>query len=261
MQLTVNLADSEIFFAIAKELCYNIKKVRYKGAGYPFYYLLKNFGLVIGCAIFIAVSVVFNDVIVQTTFVGSGKIYSREVSEYLNSVGVGAYSRFSSIDLKSLGEGILKSNEHLSFVSAKKKGNRLEIQLVLSNEKVQTLSGNVYQLKTEVDGVIEKIKVYRGTALFSEGDCVKKGDVLVDGYAVVKEQTVQINVLATVSVIVEKEFFYHSAKPNQESIASAFAEEQVLDGTIVSSLTTCVNDGKEYVYKTVLKYRQVYFAG
>lgn len=261
MQIAVNLSDSEKFFAIAKELCYNIRKIRHKGVGYPFYYLIKNFGLVIGAIIFIAVAVFFNDLVFETTFVGSGKIYSREASEYLQSVGVKEYSRFSDIDLKTLGEGLLKSNEHLSFVSCKKKGNRLEVQLVLSQDKVKTLSGDVYELKTEVDGVIEKIKVYRGTALYSVGDSVKAGDVIVGGFAEIKEQTVKINVIASVTMLVEKEFYYRCDKPNQESIASALAEEEISQGTIVSSTTTVVNDGKEYVYKTAIKYRVVYFAG
>jgi hypothetical protein len=156
---------------------------------------------------------------------------------------------------------VLKNNEHLSFVSAKKKGNRLEINLVLSKEKVPTLNGNVYELVADVDGVIEKIKVYRGTALFSVGDAVKSGDLLVGGYALIKEQTVKVNLLATVSVITEKEFYYQSSKPNQESVAEALAEQQLFEKEIISSQTTAEEVNGEYVYKTIIKYRRVYFAG
>ncbi|MBQ8426504.1 MAG: sporulation protein YqfD [Clostridia bacterium] len=125
MLVTVNLSDSAKFFAIAKELCYNIRKVRDKGRGYPIFYLLKNFGLLIGVAVFIAMAVFFNDVVFEISFNGSGKVYGREVKEYLQTVGVKEYSRFSGIDLNALGDRILKNNPHLSFASCKKNGNSL----------------------------------------------------------------------------------------------------------------------------------------
>lgn len=259
--IAVNLSDSENFFAITKELCYNIKKVRYKGKGYPLYYLLKNLGLVIGLALFLAVAIFSNDIILETTFTGSGSVYSREVSEYLKSVGVEKYSRFSSVNLKSLGSNILKNTDKLSFASCKKKGNRLEIQLVLSSDSVNTLSGNVYELYADATGVIEKIKVYRGTAMVNVGDTVKKGDLLVGGFAVIKEQTVKINLLATVTVLQEQTVYYRSEKTGQENIASALAEAEFTAGEIVSVKTTTEKDKNQYLYKTVIKYRRVYFAG
>ena len=59
-------------------------------------------------------------------------------------------------------------------------------------------------------GTIEKINVYRGTALVKKGDYVKKGDLLVDGYMTIKEQVVKINVLASLSIIAEEQFVYFS---------------------------------------------------
>ncbi|MBQ3219593.1 MAG: sporulation protein YqfD [Clostridia bacterium] len=260
MLITVNFYDCEKFFAIAKDLCYNIKKIRDKGIGYPVFYLLRNFGLIFGAIIFIATAIFFNDIIFELSFSGSGKIYSREVKQYLQSVGVTEYKRFSKVDLNLLGDDILKSNSHLSFATCKKNGNRLEIELVLSKDKVETLNGNLYALYSDVDGVVESVKVYRGTALVVKGDVVKKGDLLVGGYAVIKEQTIKMNVLATVSVIMEKEFIYLSDKDNEEDKARLFAEEEI-DKEIVSGKTIKSFENNKYVYKTTLKIRRVLFAG
>ncbi len=260
MLVSVNLSDSEKFFAIGKDLCYNIKKVRDKGALYPIFFLVKNFGLILGAFVFIATAVFFNDIIFDFSFSGSGKVYSREVKEYLNSVGVKEYSRFSSVDLNSLGDRILENNSHLSFASCVKNGNRLEIELIMSTEKVKTLDGNVYELKSDVDGVVEDVKVYRGTAEVKKGDNVKKGDLLVGGYAVIKEQTVKINLLATVTIIYEQKFTYVSEKDNEEQVAKMFAQEQT-DKEIVATKTTKSFDGKKFVYDTTLSIRRVIFAG
>ena len=164
------------------------------------------------------------------------------------------------MDLNSLGDKILKSNPHLSFASCKKNGNRLEIELVLSKQSQGALGGNVYELFSDEDGVVEIVKVYRGTALVSVGDAVRKGDLLVGGYAVIKEQTVKVNLLATVTLIVEREFIYTSEKDGEEETARIFAEQEI-DKEIVSGTTEKEFNGNEYVYKTTLKIRRVLFAG
>ena len=46
--LAVNFMESRKFFAIGKELCYNIKKVRDKGKGYPLLALYRSLGVLIG---------------------------------------------------------------------------------------------------------------------------------------------------------------------------------------------------------------------
>ena len=260
MLVSVKLSDGKKFFAITKELCYNVKKVRDKGVGYPVYYLIKNFGLVLGATIFIAIAVFFNDVIFEISFSGSGKVYGREVKEYLTQIGVEKYSRFSSVDLDALGDKILQNNKHFSFVECEKKGNRLNVELALSTDNVDRLDGNVYELFSDVDGVVESITVYRGTAVVSVGDVVKKGDLLVGGYAVIKEQTVKINLLATVTIIAEKEHTYYSEKDNEERTARIFAEQEH-GGEILSGETSKTFDGSKYVYKTTLKVRRVLFAG
>ena len=207
--VSVSFAKSEIFFAIAKELCYNIKKLREKGKGYPLLALGRSFGLIIGAVLFCCLIFFANDLLFAFDFCGSGSVYKKQVKQYLSDNGVKEMARFSSMDLKRLEDGILADNKNLSFVSLVKRGNTLVIELVVAEEEVQKLNGNVYQMTADEDGVIEEIKVYRGTAQVDVGDKVYAGDVLVDGYAVIKEQTVKINVLATVKLKVAFLFVTH----------------------------------------------------
>ena len=143
MYISVNLNQSKNFFAIAKELCYNVKKVRYFGKGLFAYSLLKNAGLVIGALLFIAVAVVSNDFVFSIDFSGTGSVCHKEVRQYLNSCGVTERARFSSFSLEELEDGILASNPNLTFASATKKGNSLKVYLVLKTQPPQTLGGNV----------------------------------------------------------------------------------------------------------------------
>lgn len=261
LEVTVNSSDNEKFFAITKELCYNVKKTGDGGRLYPALYLYRNIGLLVGALFFLTSLVFVNDIIFSFSFTGSGSIYSREIREYLNGRGVKEYTRFSDIDLQALGDEILADNPHLSFADCRKSGNRLEIETALSTNQVKTLDGDVKELRADRSGVVEKIKVYRGTAAVAEGQQVSAGDLLVEGYATVREERVEINVIAVVTVIAGFEYEYKTADENAADLALMYAEQEIKEKEILNSSVKKTASGGEYVYKVTLSYRKVYFAG
>ena len=135
------------------------------------------------------------------------------------------------------------------------------IELELSKDKVNTLNGNEYCLISDVNGVIENLKVYRGTATFSVGDYVNEGDLIVDGYALIKEQTVKQNVIAWVSVICQSEFIYTFDTDTEKEKALMFAEQQLLDKEIVDQTVAVNKNGEKYDYIVKLSYRHVLCVG
>jgi similar to stage IV sporulation protein len=259
--VSVSYKDSENFFAIAKELCYNIKKVRYKGKGYPVFALARSFSMVLGALLFSFMAYFANDHVFSFSYSGSGSVYEREVQQYLSANGVVPFVRFSSLDLARLEDGILADNPHLSFVSLTKHGSRLNLELVLSKDKPEKLKGDVYELVAPVDAIVESIKVYRGTAEVKEGDVVKKGDLLVGGYAFIKEQTVKINLLACVTLLASEQDVYCSQKDNEEQNARLFALAQAGEKDVLSLDVKKEFDGKQYIYTTTVNYRLVIYAG
>ena len=254
---SVKYRDNKKFFAIIKELCYNnITKVKDGGLFYPVLYLLRNFGLIIGAIVFVVTAVVSNDFIYAVDYNGGGESLKTEVSEYLESVGVKKFSRFSALDLGKLEDDVAAHNDGLSFVGMRKDGNVLKVRLepALSERKVIKRRT---ELVSDTDGVIESIKVYGGTALLSAGDIVKKGDLIVGGYAVIKDATVPVEVLATVSVIVTEEYTFVSSSDNDEERAEAMAGEKINGAEIVSVTTEKDMSDVEYVYKVKISYRHV----
>lgn len=258
--LTVNGSDNEKFFAITNELCYNIKKIRDKGKFYPALYLFRNLGLVVGGIIVITLCILSDDRIFSVNYSGSGSIYKREVAEFLDEKGITFMSKFSDLDLKSLEDEIVAYSPHLSFASCQKVGNRLEINLVLATDGKGVLSGNETKVVAEVDGVIESIKVYRGTALFQVGDTVKKGDVLVGGFAVVGDNTVDINVLACVTLITEETHVYRTDKDDAEDVAILLAKENTEKETVRETVLKQA-EGEEFIYTVKLYCRYVQYVG
>lgn len=241
--------DERKFFAIVDKVWYNtfkIRKLRYVGPGYPFYFMLKNFGLAVGIAVFISLAAISNDFVFSFEFTGSGSVYERAITRTLNENGVTRLSRFSSIDFGSLEDILLKANDDLTFVSVKKVGNRLVIDSVAAIKKTERLTGDVASLVSTEDGVIASLKVYRGTAVKAVGDSVKKGEVIVDGYALVKEEKVSINVIATVTISYFEEY---EISAEDEKAAFLFAEEASGKTSYRNEITKKENAERSYLVK------------
>lgn len=258
--VSVSFADNEKFFAITREMCYNIKKVGEKGRHRFLLKILRNAGLILGALMFFAVATVADDFIFSIDYYGSGSVVAREVDAYLNSRGVKPFSRFSEIDISELSDGILSATDKISFAECAKVGNRLTINLVLSPNPVKTLGGDKESLISDIDGEIEYIKVYRGTALKKAGERVAAGDAIVGGFAVIKETEVKTGVIATVSVKAEFNYDYISEKDGDEVAAEIFARGAFGDGEILdlSLEKTVLSDGN-YLYSVKIFYRRIFY--
>jgi hypothetical protein len=242
-------------------LCYNIEKVKDKGRFYPLLYLCKNLGLVIGSLLLVFTSIVSNDYIFTIDYTGTGKILKNDISVQLDSLGVNEFSRFSNIDLGDLSKKILASNSRLTFAECSKVGNVLKINTVLAQGDSQKLTGTATQLVSDVDGVIEDLKVYRGTALVERGDSVKTGQVLVDQTVTVGDQQLKVNVLAVAYLRCTASYRYYSKRAGLEQQVLTIYEEDFTDGEILDS-TVFINqiqDGYEYYIE--IEYRRIIFAG
>ncbi len=262
LRVSVNLKENKKFFAIVKDLCYtDIVRIKTSGLLYPAYYLFNNLGLLIGGLIFILSVGFFNPYICKIEYTGSGSLLEREVSEYLDKNGVRPFSRIYSKDLKSLSEGILANNSHLSFVSCKKDGNTLQINLVLSNDKNQVISGKSEFFNSPINAELESYKIYKGTILKKVGEQVCEGELLIEGYVTIKEQRVFTGVLGYVTLKSTKEFEYVSKKQVNESAVLLLAEQQI-EGEIINQVLQTVqmsDGGYKYIVKT--SYRRTYYAG
>ncbi len=257
MKITINKAEEKKFFAITKNMCYNIKKVAEGGKLYFIYFLTKNLGLVVGCLLMAVLLTISNGYIYSVDYTGSGRVVQAEVQEFLTQKGITKYTRFSDINLKRLSAEILASNQKLSFVECTKNGNRLNVELALSNGADKVGLGALSEIKAEATGVIEDIKVYRGTALVRAGEAVSKGEVIVGGYSVIKDNVVQVNPIAYISIICTAEENYFSEKDNQQTGALILIENAYSNYEIINSkvIKTEVDGG--FNYAVTLSYRYV----
>ena len=261
MKVSVKYRQSKIFFAIAEELCYNITKIKDKGRFYPFLYLYKNLGLVIGSLILLTLAILSNDFIFRVDYVGTGSVLKYDVEQQLEERGITKFSRFSSTDLDDLSTKLLSLNPRLTFVECSKEGNVLIVNSVLSEGSKDKLTGKATQLVSDCDGIIEDLKIYRGSAKVKIGDEIKAGQIIVDGIVTVKDQELSVNVLAVAYIKCKAVYEYSSSIEGLENAVLSLYEENFDEGEVIDShvLTSQTENG--YLYQIEIYYRRIVSVG
>ncbi len=247
----IDFNDSNKFFAICKNMCYNKTIIGFYGVLSPIALLFRYIGLVLGAILFTVIASLLNGVVLEIDCIGTGACFSSQIQAVVNDYGINRYSLFKNVDYDGLEAEVLKTNPKLSFVSAKKQGNRLVINSVLSDKDPDVLGENYGDLISGHKGVIESIKVLRGTALVQVGDSVEENTILVGGYLLGKDNvTYPTYVLATVTVISSENRFIKidgeitndlltSAEKVAEFEANAeviYAKAEKTDGGIIINL-------------------------
>lgn len=253
--LSIKYSDNEKFFAITNEMWYNVKIKDY-GLLYPLLFLGKNVGVLIGVAILLFVSIFSNDYIFDISFSGTGSVYERELVANLNEKGISRFSRFSNVDLKQVANKLLIENDKINYISLEKQGNILKVNAVKKVESLTEKKASKTTFISNVDGTLENLIVYRGTAVKTAGERIKKGDILAQGYANIKDQIVDVYVLATASIIVEYDYTYTSKNDKEETLALILAKEYLHKETASESVKKIKNND-EFIYTVCLKYRVI----
>ncbi len=261
LKVSVNYADGEKFFAISRDLCYNVKKDGEKGLLKFGLFLLKNVGVAVGAVIFTLFSFFADDFIYGVEYYGSGETYYRVAQTYLQANGAEKFSRFSSLDLAKLSDGLAAASDKFSFAECRKCGNLLRVDLVKAEEKGKTLSGDAERLISDVNGRIVSLSVYRGTALKAVGEEVLVGDILADGYATVRDKTVKVGVIAVAVIDARYEISYYSERSGEEDTFTVFAEQSAGDKHITGSEVKVVPSGNGFSYEVTVTYRRILYSG
>ena len=92
-KIVIDYLDRRKFFAICKNMCYNIKSIKYKGVLSPLILAVKNIGLIIGICLFIFSAIYFNDYILKVDV--GGNYYESEIISVSKDYGVDKFLKFS----------------------------------------------------------------------------------------------------------------------------------------------------------------------
>ena len=193
---TVNGKDTKKAFAILRNSCYNIKKVRPKGAARAVAAAKRFLGLAVGILLFFASVLFFEARVLDIRIVGSGAYYREEILHILDENGVKKLKVLPK-DCAPITASII-SLPFVSFCTVGKEGGIVTVTVEVTSDDKTLISE---PLLSPASGTVEELVVIRGTPAVQAGDSVRAGDLIVKNEATFGEDiTRQVIVIARVSV-------------------------------------------------------------
>jgi similar to stage IV sporulation protein len=115
--------------------------------------------------------------------IGVSEEKQKEIISFIKSEGIDIGKLKKQIDIPSLTNKLRIERDDIAWVGIEIKETNLIIKIAEVNEKPEIIDENEYcNIVATKDGIISKVKAQNGTPVVQQGDTVKKGDILIQGW-------------------------------------------------------------------------------
>ena len=253
--ISIDFIDLKKFFAISRNMCYNIRILKYYGRISFLKKAFSRLGLIICFCLFLVLALAFDRYVSKISYVGDGEYFAPQISQLLLKEGIEEKS-FLKADLRQLENKLFLELEGVSYLSLKQNGRVLVVEVYRSVDKVEEIDFKKKSIVSPIEGRVTAINLLSGTALVCVGDTVHVGDVLIDGYFLKDENKIETYALGEVELEVEFVFTYQSFASGEryKNRACTLAREHLGDKSVIrQTVTEEAVDGK-IVYVVTLSY-------
>ena len=250
--LTIDAVDEQKFFAISRNMCYNVERIGYTGRFAFFKKLLKSAGAVFGAAAFITFVCLCDAVVGEIVYKGDAAAFRRQIVSVLKLNGV-EKGKICKADCSSLGEKIVISTDGISYATVTKSGRRIIVDVKSDEEKLDPIDVSKDEILSPADGKILRLNVLSGIAVVKIGDEVKKGQPIISGQYVHDDKTIKTYALG--EAVIETKFVYEyesAGKGKQyENRAVALGKAPRGETEIISTAVELDESGEKIIYRAI----------
>lgn len=250
--LTIDAVDEQKFFAISRNMCYNVERIGYTGRFVFFKKLLKSAGAVFGAAAFITFVCLCDAVVGEIVYKGDAAAFRRQIVSVLKLNGV-EKGKICKADCSSLGEKIVISTDGISYATVTKSGRRIIVDVKSDEEKLDPIDVSKDEILSPADGKILRLNVLSGIAVVKIGDEVKKGQPIISGQYVHDDKTIKTYALG--EAVIETKFVYEyesAGKGKQyENRAVALGKAKLGETEIISTAVELDESGEKIIYRAI----------
>lgn len=250
--LTIDAVDEQKFFAISRNMCYNVERIGYTGRFAFFKKLLKSAGAVFGAAAFITFVCLCDAVVGEIVYKGEAAAFRRQIVSVLKLNGV-EKGKICKADCSSLGEKIVISTDGISYATVTKSGRRIIVDVKSDEEKLDPIDVSKDEILSPADGKILRLNVLSGIAVVKIGDEVKKGQPIISGQYVHDDKTIKTYALG--EAVIETKFVYEyesAGKGKQyENRAVALGKAKLGETEIISTAVELDESGEKIIYRAI----------
>lgn len=250
--LTIDAVDEQKFFAISRNMCYNVERIGYTGGFAFFKKLLKSAGAVFGAAAFITFVCLCDAVVGEIVYKGDAAAFRRQIVSVLKLNGV-EKGKICKADCSSLGEKIVISTDGISYATVTKSGRRIIVDVKSDEDKLDPIDVSKDEILSPADGKILRLNVLSGIAVVKIGDEVKKGQPIISGQYVHDDKTIKTYALG--EAVIETKFVYEyesAGKGKQyENRAVALGKAKLGETEIISTAVELDESGEKIIYRAI----------
>lgn len=250
--LTIDAVDEQKFFAISRNMCYNVERIGYTGRFAFFKKLLKSAGAVFGAAAFITFVCLCDAVVGEIVYKGDAAAFRRQIVSVLKLNGV-EKGKICKADCSSLGEKIVISTDGISYATVTKSGRRIIVDVKSDEEKLDPIDVSKDEILSPADGKILRLNVLSGIAVVKIGDEVKKGQPIISGQYVHDDKMIKTYALG--EAVIETKFVYEyesAGKGKQyENRAVALGKAKLGETEIISTAVELDESGEKIIYRAI----------
>lgn len=159
-----------------------IKILQKKGLPFIYSKIADRKGLFIGVALSVFFLFFYSRCVWSIEVTGNEKISEESIISVLSENSVKEGILKSGIDTKKLSFILYDEIPEISWLNIGIDGSRLTVNIREVTQKPKSRDSESYcNIVASADGVVDKIRVYEGQAMVSEGDGVSEGELLVSG--------------------------------------------------------------------------------
>ena len=178
---------------------------------------------------------------------GNNQISKAEILEELNKQGlkIGAYK--GKINSNSIINRVRLDRDDIAWMGIDLEGTNAIVEIKETSKAPEIINENEYcNIVSNKEGMITKINAQNGTAVVKEGDIVKKGDILVQGYLEGKYTGIRY---VHAKADIEAKIWYSKKE-------KVFLKQQIQvpTGATEQKYTLNINNFKINFYKTLSKF-------
>ena len=179
----VGIRDFKKLKAICKKTKCKIKIEGKKGLPFIFNKYKKRKIFAVGLAIVIISVIALSKFVWNVEIVGNEKINVEEIMIIANENGLKVGELKNKIDTKKIINKLRLERNDLAWVGIEIKGTNALIKIIEATPKPDIINEEEFcNIIATKEAVIEKISAQNGTPVVKEGDLVKKGTVLIEGW-------------------------------------------------------------------------------
>lgn len=182
ISVTLRSKDLDQASALCLECCCMLQVLRKRGFKRLLLRIRKRLALGIGLLLAVALSFLLQRYVWSVEICGEDPHMNRSILRLLQEEGIGFGAVGKNLDTQEIKLQMLRRLPELSWMAVNRRGGKLTVFYLTSGQEQAVEDAQAVNLVSVRDAVVTDYSILEGMRLFSAGDTVRKGQLLVSGF-------------------------------------------------------------------------------